>query len=586
MISAEALTPPLGESTGPVLQEVKETILLNESGGVLNIGGFVTLSSWGGASVRTENNYVATKDLNLSFSVDRVSVDIDIGARTGVFIANADRSEFVFFSQNSGDVAENTAVWQVNVNSTGNGMNIPAFDFANGSLGRHTMEMIANGETVELLLDGVSGGKFPFEVASGIHFEIGAYSELAEAFDQVNAVFDDVQIANVLPSIEISPSSVTALINSHDNVATVTIPALLNDGQDVSVTVTSSDPGVVVPGGEAGGSLTLLFEAGAPNVQDLVLVPTGKGSATLDLSTDSEAGVKSMRVNVVSEPEEALIENFGGSSLDANRWDIDNLPFDSGVATADSSVSVVDGQLVIDVTAEESLWPGFAVFTKERFNASLENPITFEVNRTNLDFVLTTGTGSEQRTGAYVRDDNGNFVFFNDYVAHDGRNFGWRYNKQTGAPDDDPTGAGVNISAFDGGLFDNRGDHRLKMIVNGATVQLYLDDIFGAEVEFASANGLSFGIGAYVDETGNVTVGSFDNVLVLAGDSGAGPVDFVPSSGVALEWSESVLGPWIEAGTESPFAVPADSDAAFFRLNGSTEPLSISIDGGNVTVEW
>ena len=67
--------------------------------------------------------------------------------------------------------------------------------------------------------------------------------------------------------------------------------------------------------------------------------------------------------------------------------------------------------------------------------------LAFELDRIDLDFVLTTGTGSEQRTGVYVRDGSGNFIFFNDYVAHDGRNYGWRYNKSVGDDDDDPSGA-------------------------------------------------------------------------------------------------------------------------------------------------
>ena len=100
--------------------------------------------------------------------------------------------------------------------------------------------------------------------------------------------------------------------------------------------------------------------------------------------------------------------------------------------------------------------------------------------------MLTTGTGSEQRTGVYVRDGSGNFIFFNDYVAHDGRNYGWRYNKSVGDDDDDPSGAGINIPAFDGGKFDDRGAHRMKILANGETVKLYLDDVFGVEIPFAA----------------------------------------------------------------------------------------------------
>jgi hypothetical protein len=48
-------------------------------------------------------------------------------------------------------------------------------------------------------------------------------------------------------------------------------------------------------------------------------------------------------------------------------------------------------------------------------------------------------------------------------------------------------------------------------------VKLYLDDIFGAEVPFPFSQGLSFGFGAYADDTGNVTRGYFDNARITGG---------------------------------------------------------------------
>ena len=48
-------------------------------------------------------------------------------------------------------------------------------------------------------------------------------------------------------------------------------------------------------------------------------------------------------------------------------------------------------------------------------------------------------------------------------------------------------------------------------------MKLYLDDVFGVEVPFPFASGLSVGFGAYVDETGNVVRGHFDNARVVTG---------------------------------------------------------------------
>src|SRR5262249_651007 len=207
----------------------------------------------------------------------------------------------------------------------------------------------------------------------------------------------------------------------------------------------------------------------------------------------------------------------------------------------ESGITVANGQVKIDVTAESPLWPGFALFTAQSHAASQTTPLTFEIDRAKLEFVLTTGTGSEQRTGIWVKNGAGNSVFFNDYVAHDGRNFGWRYNKVTGQADDDATGAGVNIAAFDGGNFDDRGNHRLKMVVNGATAKLYLDDILGATVPFPFGQGLTFGFATYVDEAGNVARGFFDNAR-LTGDEEACAVTAhltasVQGANVVISWT-------------------------------------------------
>ena len=54
----------------------------------------------------------------------------------------------------------------------------------------------------------------------------------------------------------------------------------------------------------------------------------------------------------------------------------------------------------------------------------------------------------------------------------------------------------------------------MKILANGETVKLYLDDVFGVEIPFAATSGISFGFGTYCDEAGNVAIGYFDNALV------------------------------------------------------------------------
>ena len=470
---------------------------------------------------------------------------VGTGGRSGVYLTTADRSRYVYFGQNT----ENN--WQVNVNPgspTGAGTALPIFGAALDALldpGEHRIKMVADGSTVEVFLDGVSGGRFPFEVSSGIFVELGGFAR--GIFDSARAVFDDVQVDYLLPCVELSDSIVAMTIAEAPRPITVTIPKLLNDIAPATVTITSQNPGVAVPSGGANGALTLNFPAGAPNTLTFDVRSVGLGSATFNVTAGGNACVSSgLKVDVVAVPMELFSDTFD-TSINMAEWVVDMNSFDllaGGIATFESGITVQNGQARINVIAETGGWPGLALFTTDTYSPTATEPVTFEVDRTKLEFVLVTGTGAYQRSGVWVRDRSGNFVFFSENVAHNGRNFGWRYNKQTLSADDNPTGDGVNIPAFDGGNFDNQGSHRIKIVANGSSVKLFLDGILGAEVPFPNSQTLTFGLGTYVEAATDVATGYFDNVRILGGS--------VPVGGtmnVARQSDGSVVISWTGAGT-------------------------------------
>ena len=547
-------------------------------GGALEISGVGMDNYWGGASLKTAKSYVATKELNLVFEMDRVLIEqVGTAGRTGIFITTDDRSKYVLFSQN---VGENN--WQVNVNPgnpTGGGTTLTAFSGVTDTA-KHRMKLVADGQTVEVFLDGVSGGRFAFEVTSGIFFEVGAYARATD--DTVRGVFDNIRIENALPCVTAAPQSVSMTAADTGRQVTVTIPQLLNDAAAVSVAVTSRDPKIAVPGGASGGTLTLSFAAGAPNTQTFSVTPVGLGATTFDItSTPQNCVLGALKVEVVAVPQVLLTDDFSAAAIDQAKWKLDATPFDTGTATAESAITVDKGQIKIAVTVESSLWPGLALFTGNTFSAGATTPVTFEIDRILIDFDLVTGTGAEQRTGIWIKDAAGNFVFFDDYLAHDGRNFGWRYNKMTGQADDNPNDAGINIAAFDGPKFDDRKTHRMKLVANGSTVKLFLDDVFGAEVPFPFAQQLTFGLGAYADETGNVVRGYFDNAKISGGSAPTPPRLAASRQGAnviiswtgtgALQEADALASPinWSNvtpAPAGNSYTVPSGATSRFYRL--------------------
>ncbi|MDC0267748.1 hypothetical protein OAK97_00400 [bacterium] len=558
---------------------------VEQDGGQLTISGFTDEDGWPGASLRTKKSYLATEDLNLVVEVDRVAIDqFGSAGRVGVFLTNNDRSRFVFVSQH---LTEDESSWRVNTNPgspTGGGAVVTAFGGMDG-LGSYAIKLVANGSTVEVFLDGVSGGSFAFEQSAGIHVELGAYAQFLD--DDVKGVFDNLKIENTLPCIVGSPWGIL-MTQAERQEVTVSVPRLVNDSNDISVTIKSSNANVAVPGGGSNGSLTLVFPAGGSNTQTFTAVPVGLGAAVFELSTSADVCVAAdISVEVISIPEVFLTDNFAGDSFDDSKWRVDETPFnDSGVLkpAPDSIIEVKDGHVIIHVEAEQAAWPGMALLTSDTYGASQVEPLTFSIDRKMVDFVLAAGVSSESRTGIWAIDGKGNSVFFVDHTTHDSRNYGWRYNRIPGDTDNEETGSGVNIPSFDGGTFDNRGDHRMKIVLNGSTAKLFLDDVFGAEVPFPASDGITLGFGAYADDIGppdpeteesrgNQTTGFFDNAEITGGSVpyvAQGNISgfAVQDGNLVIEWEGNHL---MEA---------ASVTGPFTPVDGANPPsTSVSLDG-------
>lgn len=557
------------------------TYTVATSGGSLQIFGTTDTDFWAGASLKSTKSFLATKELNLVVEVDRVSIEQSGSAgRTGVYLTTGDRSKYVFFGQNAGENG-----WQVNVNpgsATGGGNNLGTLDAFDTELGSFRLKLVADGSNVEVFLNGASSGKFPFEVTSGIFVELGTYARAAT--DTVTGVFDNVRVENVLPCISAAPSSISITAVDASKTVTLSIPQLLNDAAAVTVVVTSQNPAIAVPAGAVNGVLTLNFAAGEANTKTFGVSPIGLGATVFNIASTPTVCVSgTVSVEVVAVPKVLLTDDFTANSIDAAKWTRDATPFDTGTATETSAVTSEGGQAKFNVTAETSLWPGISLLSAATYSATATEPVTFEIDRTLLEFDLVTGTGAQQRSTISIRDANGNFVLFSEHVAHDGRNFGWIYNKATGQPDDNPTTDGINIPAFDGGTFDNQKSHHLKLVANGATVKLFLDDVFGVAVPFPFATGLTLGFGGYVDETGNVIRTTFDNAKITGGavpTAGRFTGVTVQGGNVVITWaglgtlqSTDALGPvnWTNvtpAPAGNSLSVPVNQAAQkFYRLS-------------------
>jgi hypothetical protein len=209
------------------------------------------------------------------------------------------------------------------------------------------------------------------------------------------------------------------------------------------------------------------------------------------------------------------------------------------------------------VTAETAEWPGFALTMVDTYSAALLDPVAFEVDRVELDYTLVTGTSAKQRTGVWVLDGSStNYVFFGEYATWDGTASGWQHNRVIGQVGDPALpAAGVAIPAFNAARFNDQGNHRVRVVVNGVTAALFLDGVLGAEVPFPFADNIKFGFGTYVLAATDIATGLFDNAAVLTA------VETLGTLAAAVQANGDVVISWEGAGTLQSSSDVGDPEA-------------------------
>jgi hypothetical protein len=93
------------------------------------------------------------------------------------------------------------------------------------------------------------------------------------------------------------------------------------------------------------------------------------------------------------------------------------------------------------------------------------------------------------------------------------------------------------------------GDHHITVEANGSVVKFFVDGIYGGSAPFPYTNGISFGLGSYVDtgnNLGSVVEGYFANPTV----SGPAPVSPVGAKlAIAMQANGQLLISWTGSGT-------------------------------------
>ncbi len=488
--------------------------------GQLVIEGEGTRNWWGGFALATVPTFTASVDDPLVLEVDRVlherrdntatGAGENSSTRTSLWITDASRENYVFFSHNSneGGWTYNKRVGDPDDNATNTGISIAEFDGLDGDFGEHTMGMVADGENVLLLLDGIEGPLVRFPFSEGIVIEIGVYARRgqgAQPTDMVRGVFDNVIVTGATEQCVALTPPFTQTLEGETPELTLQIPP--EAPRPTTVTITSSDPGVAAIAGSADGVATIEFAAGDPAFRTLELAIGGPGFVELTLGGDLEACAdEPIDVFVAS----VLVEaDFDDGAIP---WSEDDEPFEDG--EADFAAEAVDGAVRLVADGFASFWGGGALISDETFHPSLEQPVTFQVDQT-----LTSASVGGFRAGVWVLDcERSDWIFFS-FLR--GGNGDWVVNSST---DEDwpPLGEGTDLAAYNCCTFDALDvARRVELVANGETVSVIMDGVKGGEASF-EVDTVRFGIGVYALGEFDRADATFDNLRVLGGDGGLG----------------------------------------------------------------
>ena len=531
---------------------------------------------WPGAAYITTQGYKLKEKGNLRFVIDRKNFTMrrgSTGARSAVRLRSDDGSKWIMISESYDGENGEYVGWGWN-KQTGASNDVPAGratiisafqGFSSG--GERTVELVADGQNVEVYLDGTYGLTLDFPVSEGIHLGVGVYARAKDDFTMTQ--FDSVKIYR--KSLVIQPPVITA---QPESVSTM-------EGSPVSFTVAAT-----------GANLTYTWykddvelpDSNTPSYTIGSVTYADEGSYTVTVSNEGGSVTSTPAVLVISKTK-LFSDDFEGPTLGSG-WIIDNKGFEySQYPQADGVLEymVIDG-LHAAFTANGQYWPGRTYYLTDTYSASESSPLIFEVDREGFGY--PKGITGARCSIVLSSSDGTRWINFSE--CYDSRNYGWGWNKRTGASNDKDNGVVNSVSEFSS--FGDGGSHLISVTLNGKEAVFTIDGVKGLTLDFPVSEGIRLGVGLFARAAGDAVWVSFRSVNVW----GPAPVPVEPpelaysyeDGKLILRWaasaraelefrSGSTENKWILAGEAEirdgtcyyEVPVKADEPEVYYRLS-------------------
>ena len=193
-------------------------------------------------------------------------------------------------------------------------------------------------------------------------------------------------------------------------------------------------------------------------------------------------------------------------------WTLDERPFDLSEESEANGVFsyYIEQGVILDYQLKSGNWGGGAYLSTTGYTASVTKPLIFEIRRSVYSLL---GEGARCSVLIYQGDGSERRIHFSDMNEGE-HQIGWCYNRLSGESGDNPVGTGIVMETLQQEELLNYGDHTVKMVVNGVSVDFYVDDILGASIDFPVTEDIHFGFGVYAQEPDDMTYAIFQEASI------------------------------------------------------------------------
>ncbi len=427
--------------------------------------------------------------------------------------------------------------------------------------GYHKVRMVHNGSVVRYYVDDIYGGSMA-SATDCITFALGG--DTYKINNNVDFSFSDVKVYGVATiAVDDTPLD---LINGSDTLE-ITVPnAVLNQG--TTLTLTIEDP--TIASFDTGAGKTLVLGPTSSNEQLVTVNKLKAGRTFISLVNDKDFVMTADTVTVLAaNPGELLFEDlFMGTEISATDWLREDKSWESTNPDSAGDLTITPGWgVILDYNLTANYWGGTAFWTQKSYKTSKIDPLSFVVDREQFSY----GEGATgARCAILIRSSDGTKWIQIADSKDDAGYMGWVYNHYV----DKATGGGIQMPALNA-LFADRGEHIVKLVADGQTVKVYVDEVLGATLNFPVKEDIQFGFGIYTRAAGDTASAYFMSAKIYGAEDPAvnppeftnQPADQFAGVGQPVSFQVSVFGEdlsyaWyrdgepIEGATTSTLTIP------------------------------